>query len=84
MLTCDLAFALSLSLLSSGVVVNGQLVASKRATMNKLKTYFGVISVYYQPDGLSVTVSTRGIAVTDGRNNNTFTWGATAEITQDG
>ncbi|XP_076015830.1 inter-alpha-trypsin inhibitor heavy chain H2 [Genypterus blacodes] len=68
----------------TGVAVNGQLVSSKKATMNKLKTFFGVISVYYQPSGLRVTVSTDDITVTDSRNNNTFTWGATAEMMQDG
>ncbi|KAF7655135.1 hypothetical protein LDENG_00059340, partial [Lucifuga dentata] len=68
----------------AGVAVNGQLVSSKQVKRNKLNTYFGVISVYYQPDGLSVTVSTSSIAMSDGRNNHSFTWGATAEITQDG
>ncbi|XP_070784748.1 inter-alpha-trypsin inhibitor heavy chain H2 [Enoplosus armatus] len=68
----------------TGVVVNGQLIASKQAHKSKLRTYFGIISVYNQPDGVSVTVSTVNIAMTDGRNNHSFTWGATAEITQDG
>uniref|UniRef100_A0A8C4INA3 Inter-alpha-trypsin inhibitor heavy chain 2 n=1 Tax=Dicentrarchus labrax TaxID=13489 RepID=A0A8C4INA3_DICLA len=68
----------------TGVVVNGQLIGSKQMHKNKLNTYFGTISVYYQPDGVSVTASTVGIAVTDGRNNHSFTWGATSEITQDG
>lgn len=67
-----------------GVVVNGQLIGSKQVQKSKLKTYFGTISVYTQPDGVSVTVSTVSIAMTDGRNNHSFTWGATAEITQDG
>nr|XP_020468981.1 inter-alpha-trypsin inhibitor heavy chain H2 [Monopterus albus] len=68
----------------SGVVVNSQLIGSKRVHKGKLNTYFGTISVYYQPDGVSVTVSTSSIAMTDGRNNHSFTWGATAEITQHG
>lgn len=67
-----------------GLVVNGQLISSKKMKKNKLNTYFGVISVYYQPDGVSVTVGTDSIAMTDGRNNHTFTWGATTEIIQDG
>lgn len=65
-------------------MVNGQLISSKKMKKNKLNTYFGVISVYYQPDGVSVTVGTDSIAMTDGRNNHTFTWGATTEIIQDG
>ncbi|MEQ2162367.1 hypothetical protein GOODEAATRI_019005 [Goodea atripinnis] len=72
------------SLLSSGVVVNGQLISSKQPRKSKLSTYFGIISVYYQPEGVSVTVSTDQITMTDGRNSHSFTWGATAEITQDG
>ncbi|XP_035531345.1 inter-alpha-trypsin inhibitor heavy chain H2 [Morone saxatilis] len=68
----------------TGVVVNGQLIGSKKMHKNKLNTYFGTISVYYQPDGVSVTASTVDITVTDGRNNHSFTWGATSEITQDG
>nr|XP_046235574.1 inter-alpha-trypsin inhibitor heavy chain H2 [Scatophagus argus] len=68
----------------TGLVVNGQLIGSKQMHKNKLSTYFGTISVYYQPDGISVTVSTVSIDMTDGRNNHSFTWGTTAEITQDG
>ncbi|XP_029317778.1 inter-alpha-trypsin inhibitor heavy chain H2 [Cottoperca gobio] len=68
----------------TGLVVNGQLVGSKQAHAGKLSTYFGTISVYYQPDGVSVTVGTDSIALMDGTNNHTFTWGATAHITQDG
>uniref|UniRef100_A0A7N8Y473 Inter-alpha-trypsin inhibitor heavy chain 2 n=1 Tax=Mastacembelus armatus TaxID=205130 RepID=A0A7N8Y473_9TELE len=67
----------------AGVVVNGQLISSKVST-KKLNTYFGTISIYYQPDGVSVTVSTSSIALSDGRSNHSFTWGATAEITQNG
>ncbi|XP_034719359.1 inter-alpha-trypsin inhibitor heavy chain H2 [Etheostoma cragini] len=68
----------------TGVVVNGQLIGSKQIQKSKLKTYFGTISVYYLPDGVSVTIGTDSIALTDGRMNHSFTWGATAEITQDG
>ncbi|XP_024141751.1 inter-alpha-trypsin inhibitor heavy chain H2 [Oryzias melastigma] len=68
----------------TGVAVNGQLIGSKKALKNKLRTYFGVISVYYQPQGASVTVGTDLITLTDGRNNNSFTWGATVDVTQDG
>ncbi|KAM6962312.1 inter-alpha-trypsin inhibitor heavy chain H2 [Tautogolabrus adspersus] len=68
----------------TGLLVNGQLVGSKQMKKNKLSTYFGTILVYYQPDGISVTISTDSITMTDGRNNHSFTWGATAEITQDG
>ncbi|XP_041636801.1 inter-alpha-trypsin inhibitor heavy chain H2 [Cheilinus undulatus] len=68
----------------TGLVVNGQLIGSKRMLKSKLRTYFGTISVYYQPDGVSVTISTDSIAMTDGNNNHSFTWGATADIAQDG
>lgn len=67
-----------------GVVVNGQLIGSKQVHKSKLRTYFGAISVYYQPDGVSLTVNTDSIIMTDGRNNHSFTWGSTAEISQDG
>uniref|UniRef100_A0A8C8FFZ8 Inter-alpha-trypsin inhibitor heavy chain 2 n=1 Tax=Oncorhynchus tshawytscha TaxID=74940 RepID=A0A8C8FFZ8_ONCTS len=37
----------------AGVVVNGQLVGSKRVEeKEKVNTYFGTISVFYQPDGI--------------------------------
>ncbi|CAL8318366.1 unnamed protein product [Lota lota] len=69
----------------TGVTVNGQLVGSKRPRSDaKTSTYFGAISVYYQPEGLSVTASTERITVHDGRRNHSFTWAATANITQDG
>ncbi|XP_060886487.1 inter-alpha-trypsin inhibitor heavy chain H2 [Labrus mixtus] len=68
----------------TGLLVNGQLVGSKQMKKNKLNTYFGTILVYYQPDGVSVTIGTDSITMTDGRNNHSFTWGATAEIRQDG
>ncbi|XP_069375724.1 inter-alpha-trypsin inhibitor heavy chain H2 [Paralichthys olivaceus] len=68
----------------AGVVVNGRLIGSKHLHKSHLRTYFGTISIYYQPDGLSVTVGTDSISMNDGSNNHTFTWGATAEISQDG
>uniref|UniRef100_A0A673AXM1 Inter-alpha-trypsin inhibitor heavy chain 2 n=1 Tax=Sphaeramia orbicularis TaxID=375764 RepID=A0A673AXM1_9TELE len=40
----------------TGLVVNGQLIRSKKVHKNKLNTYFGTISVYSQPEGVSVTV----------------------------
>ena len=67
-----------------GLVVNGQLIGSKRERKGKLSTYFGLISVFSQPEGVSVTVSTEQIIMTDGRNNHSFTWETTAEITQEG
>ncbi|KAM7378495.1 hypothetical protein PAMA_013413 [Pampus argenteus] len=69
---------------AAGVVVNGQLIGSKQTHKGKLKTYFGIISVYYQPDGVSVSISTDSIIITDGRNNHSFSWGAAAEFAQDG
>ncbi|XP_030576138.1 inter-alpha-trypsin inhibitor heavy chain H2 isoform X2 [Archocentrus centrarchus] len=68
----------------TGVTVNGQLISSKKVNKRKLNTYFGTIAVYYQPDGVSVAISTDNITMTDGRNNHSFTWGSTAEIIQDG
>lgn len=68
------------------MVVNGQLVGSKRVGVEdkeKVNTYFGTVSVFYQPDGIRLSVSTDRIDLTDGRNNHSFTWGATADITQD-
>lgn len=66
------------------MVVNGLLVGSKQPHKSKLSTYFGAISVYYQPDRVAVTVATDRVDFTDGRSNHSFTWGATADITQDG
>lgn len=82
---CDLVFAVLVTLsCPEGVVVNGQLIGSKQMLKNKLNTYFGTISVYYQPDGISVSVSTARIDMTDGTNNHSFTWATMAQITQDG
>lgn len=69
---------------ATGLVVNGQLIRSKRMNKGKLNTYFGTISVYYQPDGISLTITPASISMDDGRNNNSFTWATSAEITQDG
>ncbi|KAM9846078.1 inter-alpha-trypsin inhibitor heavy chain H2 [Aulostomus maculatus] len=68
----------------TGLVVNGELIRSKPKPKAKQSTYFGVISIYYQPDGVGVTISTDAIAVTDGHSNHSFTWGATANIVLDG
>lgn len=68
----------------TGLVVNGQLIGSKRVHKNKLNTYFGIISIYYQPEGVSVTINNDSISMTDGMNNHSFTWMATANISQDG
>uniref|UniRef100_A0A3Q2EF91 Inter-alpha-trypsin inhibitor heavy chain C-terminal domain-containing protein n=1 Tax=Cyprinodon variegatus TaxID=28743 RepID=A0A3Q2EF91_CYPVA len=68
----------------TGVVVNGQLISSKQPHRGKLNTYFGIISVYYQPEGVSVTVHTDRITIIAGRTHQSFTWSATAEITQAG
>lgn len=65
------------------MTVNGQLIGSKKAQKDKLDTYFGTIAIYHQPDKVGVTVSTAGIDVSAGRNNRSFTWASTAEITQD-
>uniref|UniRef100_A0A6Q2YTA1 Inter-alpha-trypsin inhibitor heavy chain 2 n=1 Tax=Esox lucius TaxID=8010 RepID=A0A6Q2YTA1_ESOLU len=69
----------------TGVVVNGQLVGSKRVGVEKenVKTYFGTISVFSKLDGIMVTVSTDRIQLTDSKHNHSFSWGATADITQD-
>ncbi|KAM8885048.1 inter-alpha-trypsin inhibitor heavy chain H2 [Synchiropus picturatus] len=68
----------------TGLVVNGQLISSRKVVGNKLSTYFGTISIYYQPDGFSIIISTDSIDMSDGTDSHSFTWGATAEIRQDG
>ncbi|KAJ8006942.1 hypothetical protein DPEC_G00112440 [Dallia pectoralis] len=68
----------------TGVAVNGQLVGSKKVAGEKVKTYFGSISVLAQLDGVMVTVSTDRIHLTDGKHNHSFSWGAKADITQEG
>uniref|UniRef100_A0A8C5FVQ1 Inter-alpha-trypsin inhibitor heavy chain 2 n=1 Tax=Gadus morhua TaxID=8049 RepID=A0A8C5FVQ1_GADMO len=66
----------------AGVVVNGQLVGAKGPRADgKTSTYFGAISMYYQPEGLEVTASTERITVRDSHRGHSFTWAATANIT---
>lgn len=65
------------------MTVNGQLIGSKKRRENQPDTYFGTISIFYQPDGVGVTVSTAGIEVTQGRSNRSFAWASTSAITQD-
>ncbi|XP_062339043.1 inter-alpha-trypsin inhibitor heavy chain H2 [Osmerus eperlanus] len=67
----------------TGVLINAQLVGSKKMDKNKQKTYFGTISVLDSLEGIRVEVSTDHIILIDGQNNQTFTWGATANITHD-
>lgn len=47
---------------------------------NKLNTYFGTISVVAREVGLKVVVGTVKIDLTEGKNNHTFSWGATAHL----
>lgn len=66
---------------TSGVTINGQLVGSKKMKNNKINTYFGTISIYSKTDGVQVIVGTNRIDLMEGRNNHSFSWGATAELT---
>ncbi|XP_068611633.1 inter-alpha-trypsin inhibitor heavy chain H2 [Brachionichthys hirsutus] len=68
----------------TGLVVNGQLIGAKRPDEGKLKTFFGIISVFYQPGTIAVIVSPDGIAVSDGRKQRRFPWGETAAVRLDG
>ncbi|KAF4114531.1 inter-alpha-trypsin inhibitor heavy chain H2 [Onychostoma macrolepis] len=63
-----------------GVTINGQLVGSKKMKNNKIQTYFGTISIYSKTDGVQVIVGTDRIDLMEGRNNHSFSWGATAEL----
>uniref|UniRef100_A0AAY4E170 Inter-alpha-trypsin inhibitor heavy chain 2 n=1 Tax=Denticeps clupeoides TaxID=299321 RepID=A0AAY4E170_9TELE len=45
----------------TGVVINGQLIGSKRVVNHKRNTYFGTISVSYKPEEVRVDVGTNGI-----------------------
>lgn len=65
------------------MTINGQLIGSKKMENNKLKTYFGAISIHYQPDDIGLTISTTGVDMIHGRNKRSFSWAATTEITQD-
>ncbi|KAG5267780.1 hypothetical protein AALO_G00225650, partial [Alosa alosa] len=68
----------------AGVVINGMLIGSKTLQNNKLKTYFGAIGVFYRPEGVRVTVRTDRIDVVEGKDNNSFSWGSTVDITING
>lgn len=68
----------------TGLVVNGQLIGAKKSLKKKLQTYFGMVSVYYQPDGISVIVGTSGVAVANGSTNHSFSWSASTDFSQDG
>ncbi|KAI5617774.1 inter-alpha-trypsin inhibitor heavy chain H2 precursor [Silurus asotus] len=65
----------------TGIAINGQLVSGKKMKNNKLNTYFGTISISAQEIGLNVVVSTNRIDLLEGKNNHSFSWGATAKIT---
>uniref|UniRef100_A0A672S3S4 Inter-alpha-trypsin inhibitor heavy chain H2-like n=1 Tax=Sinocyclocheilus grahami TaxID=75366 RepID=A0A672S3S4_SINGR len=65
----------------TGVTINGQLVGSKKMKNNKIDTYFGTISIYSKTHGVQVIVGTNRIDLMEGRNNHSFSWGATAEVT---
>ncbi|XP_060758969.1 inter-alpha-trypsin inhibitor heavy chain H2 [Neoarius graeffei] len=64
----------------TGIAINGQLVSGKKMKNNKLNTYFGTISIYTQAVGLNVVVSTSRIDLLEGKNNHSFSWGATANL----
>uniref|UniRef100_A0A4W6D7W1 Inter-alpha-trypsin inhibitor heavy chain 2 n=1 Tax=Lates calcarifer TaxID=8187 RepID=A0A4W6D7W1_LATCA len=71
----------------SELVVAGKVLPSESNTLTSFTTASAVSRAHnhtLKPDGISVTVGTDSIAMTDGMNNHSFTWGATAEITQDG
>uniref|UniRef100_A0A671LL40 Inter-alpha-trypsin inhibitor heavy chain 2 n=1 Tax=Sinocyclocheilus anshuiensis TaxID=1608454 RepID=A0A671LL40_9TELE len=65
------------------VTINGQLVGSKKMKNNKIDTYFGTISIYSKTHGVQVIVGTNRIDLMEGRNNHSFSWGATAELVLD-
>uniref|UniRef100_A0A671LKM1 Inter-alpha-trypsin inhibitor heavy chain 2 n=1 Tax=Sinocyclocheilus anshuiensis TaxID=1608454 RepID=A0A671LKM1_9TELE len=67
----------------TGVTINGQLVGSKKMKNNKIDTYFGTISIYSKTHGVQVIVGTNRIDLMEGRNNHSFSWGATAELVLD-
>ncbi|XP_053506175.1 inter-alpha-trypsin inhibitor heavy chain H2 isoform X2 [Ictalurus furcatus] len=62
------------------ITINGQLVSGKKMKNNKLNTYFGTISIYAKGVGLKVVVSTSRIDLMEGKNNHSFSWGATANL----
>nr|XP_055045710.1 inter-alpha-trypsin inhibitor heavy chain H2 isoform X3 [Misgurnus anguillicaudatus] len=63
-----------------GITVNGQLVGAKKMKNNKINTYFGTISIYSRTNGVQVIVGTNRIDLMEGRNNHSFSWGATTEL----
>ncbi|XP_065130720.1 inter-alpha-trypsin inhibitor heavy chain H2 isoform X2 [Paramisgurnus dabryanus] len=63
-----------------GITINGQLVGAKKMKNNKINTYFGTISLYSRTDGVQVIVGTNRIDLMEGRNNHSFSWGATTEL----
>ncbi|MCJ8743223.1 hypothetical protein PDJAM_G00091400 [Pangasius djambal] len=64
----------------TGIAINGQLVSGKKIKNNKLNTYFGTISIYAKEVGLNIVVSTSRIDLMEGKNNHSFSWGATANL----
>lgn len=64
----------------TGIAINGQLVSGKKMKNNKLNTYFGTISIYTKAVGLNIVVSTSRIDLLEGKNNHSFSWGATANL----
>ncbi|XP_017349727.1 inter-alpha-trypsin inhibitor heavy chain H2 isoform X1 [Ictalurus punctatus] len=62
------------------ITINGQLVSGKKMKNKKLNTYFGTISIYAKGVGLKVVVSTSSIDLMEGKNNHSFSWGATANL----
>ncbi|KAJ3612518.1 hypothetical protein NHX12_020793 [Muraenolepis orangiensis] len=76
---------LSQVLVPTGLAVNGRLVGAKRPRADgKTSTYFGAISVFSEPDGVSVTVDTERIVVSEGGWGYNITWSASANITLHG
>ncbi|KAJ8269201.1 hypothetical protein COCON_G00118080 [Conger conger] len=65
----------------TGVTVNGQLVGAKQMVDKKLSTYFGTISVSYQPEGIRVDATTESIVLIDGKGSHNLSWAATADAT---
>ncbi|KPP75020.1 inter-alpha-trypsin inhibitor heavy chain H2-like [Scleropages formosus] len=73
-----------LNLVSDPESVNGQLVAGKKIKNNKLNTYFGTISIYYKTSGIRVDVSTQQVNLIHGKDQHSFSWASTANITLSG
>ncbi|KAM9467432.1 inter-alpha-trypsin inhibitor heavy chain H2 [Clarias gariepinus] len=64
----------------TGIAINGQLISGKKMKNNKLNTYFGTISIYAKELGLNVVVHTNRIDLIEGKNNHSFSWGATTYL----